>query len=87
MANIASCTDFFCPGWCPQCGNGKGVCGDGGQWRGSDFLGHLDGPQTELKEGAEVEFKIEITAHHRGHFEFGLCREQLSHATAELSVF
>ena len=88
VANIASCTDYFCPGYCPQCGNGDGVCGDGNEWgKNSDFLGHLDAPSTAYHPKEVVEFKIEITAHHRGHFEFGLCREQLSHATAELSVF
>ena len=48
------------------------------------MLGHLDGPQTTFAPGEVVEFVIEITAHHMGHFEFGLCREQLSHDIAEL---
>ena len=88
MANRAWCTDYSCPDWCPQCGNGDGVCGDGGQWGSqSDMLGYLDGPQTTFAPGEVVEFEIEITAHHKGHFEFGLCKEQLSHATAELRCF
>ena len=48
------------------------------------MLGHLDGSQTTFAPGEVVEFVIEITEHHMGHFEFGLCREQLSHATEEL---
>ena len=48
------------------------------------MLGHLDGPQTTFVPGEAMEFVIEITAHHMGHFEFGLCREQLSHDTEEL---
>ena len=43
------------------------------------MLGHLDGPQTTFVPGEAVEFVIEITAHHMGHFEFGLCREQISY--------
>mmetsp|Transcript_3253 Transcript_3253/g.5332 ORF Transcript_3253/g.5332 Transcript_3253/m.5332 type:complete len:82 (+) Transcript_3253:111-356(+) len=38
-------------GYCPQCGNGPTVCGDGGQWpEGSDYLNY--GPDTdELASG------------------------------------
>ena len=61
MANRAWCTDYSCPGWCPQCGNGHRVCGGGGQWGSqSDMLGHLEGPQTTFAPGEVVEFEIEI---------------------------
>ena len=88
MANRAWCTDYSCPDYCPHCGNGHGVCGGGGQWGDqSDMLKYLDGPQTTFAPGEVVEFEIKITAHHMGHFEFGLCREQLSPDTAELRCF
>ena len=70
--------------YCPTCGNGPGVCGDGGQWgEDSDFLGYMDGPQTTFAPGDVVEIVVEISAHHQGHFELGVCREQLSHSTEE----
>ena len=66
---------------CPQCGNGDGVCGDGGQWGDSDKLGYVKGPLTDLTAGEIVEFVVKLTAHHKGHFEFGICRELLNHDT------
>lgn len=69
-------------GGCKQCGNGKGVCGDGGQWpEHSDHLGYVKGPQTDFRAGEIVDFVIELTTNHQGHFEFGICKELLTHDT------
>ena len=68
--------------WCPHCGNGRSVCGDGGEWGPNvDMLGYMDGPQTTFAPGDIVEMEVDIVAHHQGHFELGICREHLSHST------
>jgi len=69
--------------YCPQCGNGAGICGDGGQWGNSDMLGYTQGPLTTFSPGQVVEFVIQLTAHHRGHFEFSICDKKLGHSTAD----
>lgn len=70
--------------FCPQCGNGPGVCGDGGQWpNNSDYLGFVDGPKATFKAGEVAEFQVHINAHHKGHFEFRLCDQRLSHSTQD----
>lgn len=64
--------------YCPQCGNGAGLCGDGGQWAaGSDLLNFAVGPVTTLTAGESAEFKVKITAHHMGFFEFRICDQHL----------
>jgi len=64
--------------YCPQCGNGAGLCGDGGQWsRGSDFLNFAPGPVTTLKAGEIAEFRVKVAAHHKGFFEFRICDQRL----------
>lgn len=69
--------------WCPQCGNGAGTCGDGGQWGNSDFLGSPESPKATFQAGQIVEFEIRMTAHHRGHFEFSICDQQVTHSTQD----
>jgi len=64
--------------YCPHCGNGEGLCGDGGQWRaGSDLLNFAQGPVTTLTAGEIAEFRVKITAHHMGFFEFRICEQHL----------
>merc|ERR1712086_232424 len=64
--------------YCPQCGNGAGLCGDGGEWQaGSDFLNFAQGPVTTLTAGEVAEFRVKITAHHMGFFEFRICDQPL----------
>mmetsp|Transcript_36486 Transcript_36486/g.79868 ORF Transcript_36486/g.79868 Transcript_36486/m.79868 type:complete len:377 (+) Transcript_36486:121-1251(+) len=70
--------------WCPQCGNGQGVCGDGGQWgSGSNFISVTEGYETTLTAGSTVEFVIKLTAHHKGHFEFAICEERVGPSTVD----
>eukprot|EP00403_Amphidinium_massartii_P010089 CAMPEP_0178412288 /NCGR_PEP_ID=MMETSP0689_2-20121128/21940_1 /TAXON_ID=160604 /ORGANISM="Amphidinium massartii, Strain CS-259" /LENGTH=626 /DNA_ID=CAMNT_0020033535 /DNA_START=42 /DNA_END=1922 /DNA_ORIENTATION=- len=65
-------------GYCPHCGNGAGVCGDGGQWPdAADFLNYGAQAVTNLQAGIQ-EFEVYITAHHRGHFEFAICDQHVS---------
>lgn len=69
-------------GYCPHCGNGDGLCGDGNQWpAGSNYLGSSDGPVEALTAGNVVQFEVMITAHHRGHFEFRVCDQPLDQNT------
>lgn len=69
-------------GYCPQCGNGAGICGDGGQWpAGSDYLDAFSGAQRTFTAGSLVEIDIRLTAHHRGHFELRICDQRLSNST------
>ena len=72
-------------GYCPHCGNGGGVCGDGGQWPGSsNYLGGENkGPQRTYTAGEVVEFEVKITAHHMGHFELHICDEHLGPLTPD----
>jgi len=64
--------------WCPHCGNGAGICGDGGQWgEKSDLLNFARGPVTTLQAGEIAEFSVKITAHHKGFFEFRICDKHL----------
>jgi len=66
-------------GYCPHCGNGAGVCGDGGQWpANSDFLNYGASVVTNLQSGSVLEIEIRITAHHKGHFEFAICDQHVS---------
>eukprot|EP00971_Amphidinium_carterae_P333749 6468643-Amphidinium_carterae.1 len=66
-------------GYCPHCGNGASVCGDGGQWPpGSDFLNYGAETLTNLQAGSIHEFSVYITAHHKGHFEFAICDQHVS---------
>lgn len=70
-------------GYCPHCGNGAGVCGDGGQWgTGSDLLNFARGPVTSLSAGEAAEFQVQVTAHHRGFFEFRICEQHLDKSVA-----
>lgn len=70
--------------YCPQCGNGAGVCGDGGQWgSSSNFLDSLAGPRTSFSPGEEVEFSVQVTAHHMGYFEFSICDRHLDSSVAD----
>mmetsp|Transcript_66309 Transcript_66309/g.158633 ORF Transcript_66309/g.158633 Transcript_66309/m.158633 type:complete len:401 (-) Transcript_66309:253-1455(-) len=71
-------------GYCPHCGNGQTPCGDGNQWpTNSDFLNYESASFTALTAGSVQEFTIRITAHHKGHFEFGICDQRVSGATAD----
>eukprot|EP00913_Durusdinium_trenchii_P004701 g4366.t1 len=97
-------------GYCPHCGNGNGICGDGGQWpSGSNYVNaggtpvrrvsgqqfgsrlamtsdlvsdHVrrSGPHSTRTwtAGAIHEVVINITAHHKGHFEFSICDEEIT---------
>eukprot|EP00440_Ansanella_granifera_P007511 gb/GFBE01008132.1/.p1 GENE.gb/GFBE01008132.1/~~gb/GFBE01008132.1/.p1 ORF type:complete len:430 (+),score=72.85 gb/GFBE01008132.1/:1-1290(+) len=65
-------------GYCPHCGNGNGVCGDGNQWPAdSNYLNFYTGPVKTWTAGTVVEVEVKITAHHKGHFEFSVCDEVL----------
>lgn len=69
--------------YCPQCGNGAGVCGDGGQWSAnSNYLNYKGGERTDFAPGEEVEFEVYVTAHHMGYFEFGICEKDVDSSTA-----
>jgi len=71
-------------GWMPQSGNGAGICGDGGQWpKDSNFVDYLDGPKTTYAAGSVVEFEVSITAHHKGHFEFKICDQEVTSDLAD----
>ena len=61
-------------GYCPHCGNGQGICGDGNQWpAGSDYLNFYNGPVSTWTAGSVVAVEIRVTAHHKGHYEFSIC--------------
>eukprot|EP00929_Paragymnodinium_shiwhaense_P043807 TRINITY_DN224_c0_g1_i4.p1 TRINITY_DN224_c0_g1~~TRINITY_DN224_c0_g1_i4.p1 ORF type:complete len:402 (-),score=76.78 TRINITY_DN224_c0_g1_i4:2-1147(-) len=61
-------------GYCPHCGNGNGICGDGNQWpSGSDYLNFYNGPVETWTEGSIVPVEVRVTAHHKGHYEFSIC--------------
>jgi len=49
------------------------------------FLDFADGPVTSFTAGQQVEFKIKVTAHHKGHFQFRLCDETMSSAVGGLT--
>merc|ERR1719188_1669759 len=36
------------------------------------------GPVTKLKSGSKVTFEVEVTAHHKGHFQFRLCDKTIN---------
>eukprot|EP00435_Cladocopium_sp_Y103_P055262 s1163_g18.t1 len=69
-------------GYCPHCGNGNGICGDGGQWpSGSNYVNAgvtPSGPEMTLTAGSIHEVEIKITAHHKGHFEFSICDKEIT---------
>ena len=70
-------------GYCPHCGNGHGICGDGGQWPSdSNYVQDDAGPVRTYTAGQVVEFKVKITAHHKGHFELAVCDQHLGPSTA-----
>jgi len=70
--------------WCPQCGNGAGICGDGGQWgEDSDLLNYPRGPVTTLRSGEIAEFSVTIAAHHKGWWEFRICDQHLDGSLAD----
>eukprot|EP00928_Gymnodinium_smaydae_P065292 TRINITY_DN4845_c0_g1_i2.p1 TRINITY_DN4845_c0_g1~~TRINITY_DN4845_c0_g1_i2.p1 ORF type:complete len:661 (-),score=49.64 TRINITY_DN4845_c0_g1_i2:454-2436(-) len=70
-------------GYCPHCGNGNGICGDGNQWpRDSDYLNFYQGPVTTWRAGTVVAVETKITAHHKGHFEFSICDQVITSALA-----
>jgi len=69
--------------WCPHCGNGAGVCGDGGQWGNSNFLDYRSGPVTSFVAGDTVTFTIKVTAHHKGYFEFSICDKHVDSSLAD----
>jgi len=74
-------------GWMPQSGNGAGICGDGGQWpTDSNFVEYRNGPTTTYSAGSVVEFEVSITAHHKGHFEFRICDQQITSDSAETNA-
>lgn len=60
---------------CPQCANGSGPCGEGGQWSANATASDLNGPYTtglnSIRGGETIEFSIQITAAHQGHFVMG----------------
>merc|ERR1719393_277687 len=66
-------------GYCPHCGNGNGICGDGNQWpASSNYLNYYAGPVKSWTEGSIVEVEVKLTAHHKGHYEFSLCDHVLN---------
>jgi len=69
---------------CPHCGNGKGVCGDGGQWaRNSNYVDYYRGSKKTWTAGTVVPVSIVITAHHKGHFEVSVCDKVITSAVAD----
>eukprot|EP00437_Effrenium_voratum_P043830 CAMPEP_0181484300 /NCGR_PEP_ID=MMETSP1110-20121109/45910_1 /TAXON_ID=174948 /ORGANISM="Symbiodinium sp., Strain CCMP421" /LENGTH=628 /DNA_ID=CAMNT_0023610127 /DNA_START=47 /DNA_END=1933 /DNA_ORIENTATION=- len=71
-------------GYCPHCGNGNGICGDGNQWPSdSDYVNAGTEPLRTWTAGSVVSASIRITAHHKGHFEFSVCRQQISSSTVD----
>eukprot|EP00933_Yihiella_yeosuensis_P057003 TRINITY_DN564_c0_g1_i1.p1 TRINITY_DN564_c0_g1~~TRINITY_DN564_c0_g1_i1.p1 ORF type:complete len:579 (+),score=91.86 TRINITY_DN564_c0_g1_i1:72-1808(+) len=65
-------------GYCPHCGNGNGICGDGNQWPSdSDYLNFYDGPKKTWNAGSIEKVVVTITAHHKGHFEMSICDQVL----------
>ncbi|CAE7347643.1 unnamed protein product [Symbiodinium natans] len=70
-------------GYCPHCGNGNGICGDGNQWPSDSNYVNAGGPPVRTwTSGTIVEVTIRITAHHKGHFEFSVCEQQISSSLA-----
>eukprot|EP00933_Yihiella_yeosuensis_P049567 TRINITY_DN465_c1_g1_i4.p1 TRINITY_DN465_c1_g1~~TRINITY_DN465_c1_g1_i4.p1 ORF type:complete len:738 (+),score=141.69 TRINITY_DN465_c1_g1_i4:97-2310(+) len=66
-------------GYCPHCGNGNGICGDGNQWPSdSNYINEYAGTVAEWRAGTVVEVKIKISAHHKGHFEFSICDQVIN---------
>mmetsp|Transcript_24412 Transcript_24412/g.44236 ORF Transcript_24412/g.44236 Transcript_24412/m.44236 type:complete len:395 (-) Transcript_24412:171-1355(-) len=69
---------------CPHCGNGNGVCGDGGQWaRDSDYVNFYRGSQKTYTAGSVVPVEVKITAHHKGHFEISICDRVITSAVTD----
>lgn len=66
-------------GYCQHCGNGNtNVCGDGNQWpASSNYWKFTNGPTTVVPGGV-LQIEIQITAHHKGHFEFSICNKQIN---------
>jgi len=66
-------------GYCPHCGNGNGICGDGNQWPfSSDYLNYYNGPVKTWTAGTVVEVEVKVTAHHKGHYEFSICDQVIN---------
>ncbi|CAE8592306.1 unnamed protein product [Polarella glacialis] len=66
-------------GYCPHCGNGAGICGDGNQWPAdSDYLNFYQGTVATWTAGAVVEVQVKVTAHHKGHYQFSICDQVLN---------
>mmetsp|Transcript_5167 Transcript_5167/g.5968 ORF Transcript_5167/g.5968 Transcript_5167/m.5968 type:complete len:146 (+) Transcript_5167:3-440(+) len=74
-------------GYCPHCGNGNGICGDGGQWPSDSNYVNAgatpSGPGSTLIAGSIHQVEIKITAHHKGHFEFSICEQEISSSTPD----
>lgn len=69
-------------GYCPHCGNGAGICGDGNQWPAdSDYLNYFTGTVAEWTAGTIVPVTVKVTAHHKGHFEFSICDQRINSNT------
>lgn len=69
---------------CPHCGNGNGICGDGGQWaRDSDYVNFYRGSKRTWTAGSVVPVEIVITAHHKGHFEVSVCDRVITSAVTD----
>ncbi|CAJ1434349.1 unnamed protein product [Effrenium voratum] len=69
--------------WCPHCGNGAGICGDGGQWRSdSNYVDAGSDPVRKWTAGTVEEVTVRITAHHMGHFEFSICNQEITSSLA-----
>eukprot|EP00929_Paragymnodinium_shiwhaense_P089439 TRINITY_DN49585_c0_g1_i1.p1 TRINITY_DN49585_c0_g1~~TRINITY_DN49585_c0_g1_i1.p1 ORF type:complete len:206 (-),score=25.43 TRINITY_DN49585_c0_g1_i1:995-1612(-) len=65
--------------YCPQCGNGDGICGDGGQWPDdSNYIDAQAAPAASWTEGSIVEVDVKLTAHHKGHFAFSICDKTIT---------
>eukprot|EP00931_Biecheleriopsis_adriatica_P086540 TRINITY_DN61189_c0_g1_i1.p1 TRINITY_DN61189_c0_g1~~TRINITY_DN61189_c0_g1_i1.p1 ORF type:complete len:398 (+),score=42.26 TRINITY_DN61189_c0_g1_i1:46-1239(+) len=69
---------------CPHCGNGGGICGDGGQWaRDSDYVNFYRGSMKTWTAGTVVPIEVKITAHHKGHFEVSVCDRVITSAVTD----
>lgn len=74
-------------GYCPHCGNGNGICGDGNQWPSNS--NYVDsgiipvGPERTLTAGSIHEMEVKITAHHKGHFEFSICDKEITSSLSD----
>eukprot|EP00440_Ansanella_granifera_P029948 gb/GFBE01032535.1/.p1 GENE.gb/GFBE01032535.1/~~gb/GFBE01032535.1/.p1 ORF type:complete len:187 (+),score=35.66 gb/GFBE01032535.1/:1-561(+) len=66
---------------CAHCLNGGGVCGDD---RGQTaYLNSYQGPAATWQAGTIVPITVQVTAHHKGHWELRMCDQTINSSMSD----